>query len=94
MTQAGNGLSKFRLDGAVALITGGASGIGRACGELFVQAGARVSSSWIGTSRQPKLQAHAIGSGARARALDVANAAAVDEVFSEAVSREGRIDCS
>jgi len=91
MTQAGDGLSKFRLDGAVALMTGGASGIGRACAELFVQAGARVV--LLDRDEQAaQTAAHEIGPGARARALDVTNAAAVDEVFSEAASREGRID--
>jgi NAD(P)-dependent dehydrogenase (short-subunit alcohol dehydrogenase family) len=91
MTQEGEGLSRFRLDGSVALITGGASGIGRACGELFVQAGARVV-LLDRDEHAAQAAAREIGPGARARLLDVTNAEAVDEVFSEAASLEGRID--
>ena len=39
-----------RLDGKVALITGGASGIGRACAELLAQEGADILISDLNTS--------------------------------------------
>jgi NAD(P)-dependent dehydrogenase (short-subunit alcohol dehydrogenase family) len=35
-------LSRFRVDGQLALVTGAASGIGLACAQLLSEAGARV----------------------------------------------------
>lgn len=39
----GDDLQEFRLDGQVALVTGGAGGIGRACGHLLGRRGARIA---------------------------------------------------
>src|SRR5262245_45433963 len=83
-------LDRFRLDGQVAVITGGARGIGRASAEAFVAAGARA----VLVDRdldEAKRAAAAIGN-AEAHALDVTDEGAVDSFFDELAARSGRID--
>src|SRR5262245_4474199 len=85
-----NPLDRFRLDGQVAVITGGARGIGRATAEAFVAAGARA----VLVDRdldEAKSAAAAIGN-AEAHALDVTQEAAVDRFFDDLVTRAGRLD--
>lgn len=83
--------SSFGLSGAVALVTGAGSGIGRACAELLSFAGARV----VLLDRDEEtvnIAADAIGHAARARVIDISDARAVNEAVDEAVEVEGRID--
>ena len=72
-----------RLEGKVALVTGAASGIGRACVERFASDGAKV----VGAD----LQSAALG-GARLARLDVRDEAAVAELVREIARDHGRLD--
>lgn len=80
-----------RFDGQVALITGGASGIGLATGRRLLDEGARV----VLLDRDEAALAAAVaelGDGAHARVADVADAAGIDAVVTGVVDELGRID--
>ncbi len=70
----------FRLDNKVALITGGASGIGEATCRLFAEAGASVIVCDIHAARAAKLAAELSG-GASAAVCDIANEQSVKDLF-------------
>lgn len=84
----------FRLDGAVAIVTGGASGIGRATVSTFVAAGAQVTVLDRNTSAAEALVEEMAGAGARIStyAADVSDEAAIEAAFCEIASRHGGID--
>lgn len=69
-------LDRFRMDGEVAIVTGGASGIGAAVVEALREAGASV----IVADRNDE------------PSLDVADERAVDAFFADVVRRHGRLD--
>ncbi len=81
-----------RLDGKVAVITGGASGIGRATVERFIEEGARVV---IGDIQDDKGQSLAdkLGAAAVYQNCDVTNEAAVETIVAKAQSAFGGLDC-
>jgi NAD(P)-dependent dehydrogenase (short-subunit alcohol dehydrogenase family) len=72
-------LSEFRLDGEVAVVTGGASGIGRVVAEAFAAVGARVAIFDVAASEG-------------VYRVDVADEAQVREAFADVVVRHGRLD--
>jgi NAD(P)-dependent dehydrogenase (short-subunit alcohol dehydrogenase family) len=83
-------LGLLRLDGRVALVTGGARGIGRATAQALTQAGAEVAIC-DNHEEAAQLVAKEIGRGAAYR-LDVADEAEVRSVVAAVIARHGRID--
>ena len=81
-----------RLKGKVALITGGASGIGEATVRLFVEEGANVILADIQDDRGRRL-AGELGSRAGYVHADVSREADVQAVVDETCARFGRLDC-
>jgi 2-deoxy-D-gluconate 3-dehydrogenase len=78
----------FRLDGKVALVTGGNSGIGRAIALAFAEHGARVAIAARNTERNAKVEAE-LGESGRAYAVDVGDADAVAEVVDRVIDDLG-----
>jgi NAD(P)-dependent dehydrogenase (short-subunit alcohol dehydrogenase family) len=81
-----------RLDGRVALITGGASGIGAAAVRLFAAEGAAVGVLDRDADAAARLVEDLGGAPALALAADVTDRAAVDEALAQAVTTFGRLD--
>jgi NAD(P)-dependent dehydrogenase (short-subunit alcohol dehydrogenase family) len=83
----------LRLKDKVAIVTGGASGIGKATAELFAREGARVAVadySAEGCSTAQSINDH--GGEAVFMRVDVSDSAQVDRMVSETIAKFGRID--
>src|SRR5436190_10596461 len=76
------------LDGKVAIVTGGASGIGQATVELFVKEGAKVVIADVDVDAGEEL-AGALGGAARFKRTDVADADEVQGAVDLAVEHYG-----
>ncbi len=90
-TPQASGISKGRLEGKIALITGGTSGIGFASAQLFQQEGAQV----IVTGRNPETVEEAqkaLGPGALVVASDASNLADTDALMKIVSEKFGRLD--
>ena len=81
-----------KLDGRVAIITGGASGIGAATVQMFVAEGARVLIADLQVEKGQEL-AQKLGENAAFVEVNVTREADVTGAINTAVSRWGRLDC-
>jgi NAD(P)-dependent dehydrogenase (short-subunit alcohol dehydrogenase family) len=81
----------FRADGLVAVVTGGAQGIGLAAGRLLAAMGARMVLLDLDAAAAVDA-ARGIGPAAWGAALDVTDEASVGAAFGDVVAREGRLD--
>jgi 2-dehydro-3-deoxy-L-rhamnonate dehydrogenase (NAD+) len=82
-------MNRIDLDGRVAVITGGAQGIGRACAERFVASGAKVM-LWDIDAALAAQAAAALGGAALA--VELTDDRAVAEATAKTVAALGRID--
>ncbi|KAF8400059.1 hypothetical protein HHK36_015934 [Tetracentron sinense] len=80
-----------RLEGKVALITGGASGLGKATAHKFIQQGAKVVIADIDAERGPQV-AEELGQKAHYVRCDVAVESQVAEAVDLAMARHGKLD--
>ncbi len=85
-----------RLEGKVALVTGAASGIGRATAIAFAQEGAKVVLADVAATAGEDVVGVIKGSGGDAILVkcDVSRAAEVESMVDEAVETYGRLDCA
>jgi 3-oxoacyl-[acyl-carrier protein] reductase len=85
----------FRLDGKVALVTGGSRGIGRAIAEALGEQGATVIVNFVRGEAQAKEVADGIvakGGKAEILGFDVADAEAAESAVAAAAKKHGRLD--
>jgi NAD(P)-dependent dehydrogenase (short-subunit alcohol dehydrogenase family) len=79
------------LDGKLALVTGGASGIGKATARLLAERGARVTICDLDLAEVEEAAAE-LGHGVRGQVTDVSSETQVEALLAESVGRDGGLD--
>jgi 3-oxoacyl-[acyl-carrier protein] reductase len=85
----------FRIDGKIALVTGGSRGIGRACAEALAEQGATVVVNYVKGEAAAKEVADAIvGKGGKAEisGFDVADTKATETAIDALIKKHGKVD--
>jgi len=85
----------FKLDGKVALVTGGSRGIGRACCEALAEHGATVVVNFVKGEAAAKEVADAItsrGGKAEIQGFDVGDTKACETAVEDVIKRHGKLD--
>lgn len=81
----------MRMDGKVAVVTGAAHGIGAAIAKRLADDGAKVVLLDMNAEKL-EVAANAAGNGAYWKVCNVADVAAVNEVFGDIIEKEGKVD--
>ncbi|WP_062226411.1 SDR family NAD(P)-dependent oxidoreductase [Aureimonas frigidaquae] len=84
-------MNSIDLTGRVAIVTGGARGLGAATARRFIDSGARVS-IWDIDADLIAQTVGELGAGARGQVVELTDEAAVARAAAELVAAEGRID--
>src|SRR6266404_3749051 len=84
-------VESWRLDGRVALVTGAQRGIGYACAEAFINAGATVACVDLPGGMLDQSVAR-LGDASSAHPVDLSDLEAISGLADEIVERHGRLD--
>jgi len=85
----------FKLDGKIALVTGGSRGIGRACSEALAEQGATVIVNYVKGEDAARAVVDAIvarGGKAEMASFDVARTEETEKAIEALIKKHGRID--